>query len=148
IVTLSALSANLAPSLGLMRDVVLSPDFTPAEVDRVRGQLLTAISQATKNPGSIAQRTLPPLMFGASHPYATTALGDEAAIKAIGRDDLQAFKDSWLRPDKAKLFVVSDRPLSEIVPLLEAAFGTWQAPAAPAGTKNFAAAAPASTGSR
>ena len=148
IVTLSALSANLAPSLGLMRDVVLSPDFAQPEIDRVRGQLLTAVAQAKKNPGSIAQRTLPPLMFGASHPYGTTALGDEAAIKALGRDDLIAFKDRWLRPDKAKLFVVSDRPLSEIVPLLEAAFGSWQAPAVPAGTKDFSASAPVPTGSR
>ena len=113
----------------------------PAEVDRVRAQLLTAIAQAKKTPGSIAQRTLPPLLFGAGHPYATTALGDEAAIQAITRDDLIAFKQSWLRPDKAKLFVVSDRPLAEILPLLEAAFGGWQAPAVPAGTKDFSARA-------
>lgn len=148
IVTLSALSANLAPSLGLMRDVVLSPHFNQAEVERVRGQLLTAVAQATKSPGSIAQRALPPLIFGASHPYATTALGDEAAIKAITRDDLLAFKDAWLRPDKAKLFIVSDRALAEIMPMLEAALGSWQAPAAPAGAKNFAAAPPVPTGSR
>ncbi|MEO7602551.1 MAG: pitrilysin family protein, partial [Sphingomicrobium sp.] len=148
IVTLSALSANLAPSLGLMRDVVLTPDFNPAEVDRVRGQLLTAIAQAKKSPGSIAQRTLPPLLFGASHPYATTALGDEAAITAISRDDLIAFKDRWLRPDKARLFVVSDRPLAEILPYLEAALGGWQAPATPAGSKDFSAAPPRPTGSR
>ena len=137
IVTLSALSANLAPSLGLMRDVVLTPDFNQAEVDRVRGQLLTAVAQARKSPGSIAQRALPPLLFGAGHPYATTALGDEAAITAISRDDLIAFKDRWLRPDKAKLFVVSDRPLAEILPFLEAAFGGWQTPATPAGNQGF-----------
>ena len=147
-VTLSALSANLAPSLGLMRDVVLSPDFNQPEVDRVRGQLLTAVAQAKKNPGSIAQRTLPPLLFGAGHPYATTPLGDEAALQAIGRDDLIAFKNRWIRPEKAKLFVVSDRPLAEIVPLLEAAFGNWQAPATPAGTKDFSVAVPSLSGSR
>ena len=147
-VTLSALSANLAPSLGLMRDVVLSPDFNQPEVDRVRGQLLTAVAQAKKNPGSIAQRTLPPLLFGAGHPYATTPLGDEAALQAIGRDDLIAFKDRWIRPEKAKLFVVSDRPLAEIVPLLEAAFGKWQASATPAGAKDFSVAVPSLSGSR
>ncbi len=148
IVTLSALSANLAPSLRLMRDVVLTPDFNLAEVDRVRGQLLTAVAQSKKNPGSIAQRALPPLLFGANHPYATTALGDEAAITAISRDDLIAFKDRWLRPDKAKLFIVSDRPLAEILPYLEAAFGDWRSAAIPAGTKDFSAAPPRPAGSR
>jgi zinc protease len=148
IVTLSSLSANLAPSLALMRDIVLTPDFAPDEVGRVRSQLLTAIAQAKKSPGAIAQRTLPPLLYGTGHPYATTALGDEAAIQAITRDDLLAFKQSWLRPDKAKVFVVSDRPLSEILPFLEAAFGEWKAPDVPAGTKNFSTRPPAPSGSR
>ena len=131
-----------------MRDMVLTPDFAPDEVGRVRSQLLTAIAQAKKSPGAIAQRTLPPLLFGTGHPYATTALGDETAIQAITRDDLVAFKQSWLRPDKAKIFVVSDRPLAELLPLLEAAFGGWQAPAVPAGTKAFGARPPAPSGSR
>ena len=43
-------SANLAPSLGLMRDVVVNPDFSPAEVGRVRDQLLTAVAQAQEEP--------------------------------------------------------------------------------------------------
>ena len=147
-VTLSALSPNLAPSLALMRDVVQSPAFDASEIDRVRAQVLTAVAQAKQTPGSIAQRTLPPLLFGASHPYATTAIGDEAAIKALTRDDLLAFKDRWLRPEKAKLFVVSDRPLAEVMPLLEAAFGGWAPPSTPAGTKNFSVAPPAASSSR
>ena len=148
IVTMSALSANLAPSLGLLRDIVVTPDFAPSEVNRVKDQLLTAVAQAKKNPGSIAQRALPPLVFGASHPYGGTALGDEAALTAIGRDDLIAFKDRWLRADKAKVFVVSDRPLAQIVPLIEAAFGRWQSPSVAPGVKNFAVAPPVPAGSR
>jgi len=148
IVTLSALSANLAPSLALTRDIVLDPNFNPEDIDRVRSQLVTAIAQAKTNPGAIAQRAIMPLLFGEAHPYASTALGDESAVKALSRDDLLRFKDMWLRPDKAKLFVVSDRPLAEIMPMLDAAFGGWQAPAVPAGVKNFDAAVPAATGSR
>ena len=35
-VAMSALSANLAPSLDLMADIVRNPSFAPAEVERVR----------------------------------------------------------------------------------------------------------------
>ena len=139
-VTLSALSANLAPSLSLLGNVVKAPAFDPAELERVRTQRLTAIAQMKKDPNGIGQRVLPSLLFGASHPYAVLPGGDAAAIQRFTREDLTRFKDVWLRPDRMKIFVVSDRPLSEIQPLIEAEFGQWATPGVAAGVKNFAAA--------
>ena len=68
---------------------------------------------------------------------ATTALGDEAAIKGFTRDDLVGFQQRWLRPDNAELFVVSDRPLAEVQPLLEQRFGDWHARRCRRGTKTL-----------
>ena len=138
-VTLSALSANLAPSLELLGDIVKSPAFDAAELERVRVQRLTAISQLQKDPNGIGQRILPTLLYGPDHPYATLAGGDATAIGRFTRDDLTGFKDAWLRPDRMKIFVVSDRPLAEIQPLIEAQFGQWATPAVAAGVKNFGA---------
>ncbi|HEX2624509.1 MAG TPA: pitrilysin family protein, partial [Sphingomicrobium sp.] len=139
-VTLSALSANIAPSLDLLADIVQRPTFAEAEVDRVRTQALTAIAQAKKEPNAIAARALPPILFGASHPYATTAAGDEEAVKGFTRADVAGFHDRWLRPDNLEIFVVSSLPLAELQPLLEARFGSW-APAqgVAKGTKSFTA---------
>jgi predicted Zn-dependent peptidase len=136
-VTLSSLSANLSPSLALMSDLVRNPAFDPAEVERLRTQLVTAVQQAKSSPNNMAQREYMRQMFGASHPYGTTPIGDEEAIKAFTRDDLLTFQQQWLRPDKAEIFVVSDRPLTEVQAALEQAFGSWKAPATPAGTKAF-----------
>ncbi len=147
-VTLSALSANLAPSLALMADLVRNPAFNPPEVERVRTELVTAVQQARTNPNAMAQRAFMAQVFGASHPYGTTALGDEAAIKRFSRDDLVAFQQRWLRPDKAELFVVSDRPLAEVQALLTQAFGDWRTPAVPAGQKTFGALAARATAPR
>ena len=138
-VILSALTANLGRSLDLLADVVQRPDFNQAELDRVRTQTLTAISQAQKEPNSIAARALPALLYGPNHPYATTSLGDAAAVTAVTRDDLVRFHDSWLRPDNMEIFVVSNLPLAELQPLIDAHFGNWAAPAAPKGVKNFPA---------
>ena len=138
-VTISALSANLGPSLDLLADVVERPDFNQAELDRVRAQTLTAIAQAQKEPNSIAARALPALIYGEDHPYATTNLGETAAVTAFTRDDLVRFHSSWLRPDNVEIFVVSNLPLAEIQPELEARFGKWAAPAGAKGVKNFVA---------
>jgi predicted Zn-dependent peptidase len=147
-VTLSALSANLAPSLDLMADIVRNPAFNPSEVERVRSQLVTAVQQARTNPNAMAQRAFMAQVFGASHPYGTTALGDEAAIKRFSRNDLVAFQQRWLRPDKAEFFVVSDRPLSEVQALLTQAFGDWRAAPVAAGQKAFGAVAPRASAPR
>ena len=146
-VTLSAMSPNLAPSLDLLADVVRNPAFAPSEVERLRAQQLATIATQQTQPNAIAVRAIPALLYGAAHPYGRplTGTGTAEAVKAITRDELAAFHQRWLRPDNARIFVVSDRPLAEIRRELDARLGTWQAPAAPRGTKNFAVPVPPAT---
>src|SRR6185369_11659714 len=132
---LSALSANLAPSLDILADVVRNPAFAPAEVDRVKAQTLTGIAQLQKDPTRVANRVMPGVLFGAGHPYGGPAGGDPKAIQRFTRADLTGFEQRWIRPDNVKIFIVSSLPLSEVKPLLEARFGNWAAPAAPKGVK-------------
>ena len=48
------------------------------------------------------------------------------AVAKLTRDDLIAFRQAWLRPDKATVFVVSDRPLAEVKAALDARLGDWR----------------------
>lgn len=142
-VTLSALSANLAPSLDLLAEIVQRPDFNPPEVERVRTQILTGIAQEQKDPQNMAARALPTLLYGEAHPYAATGSGSPAAVKAFTREDLVGFQQRWLRPDNLEIFVVSNLPLSDVQQQLEQHFGTWAAPAGVAkGEKAFGATPP------
>jgi predicted Zn-dependent peptidase len=131
--TLSALTANLTPSLELMRQIVREPAFNPADLERVRSQTLTGIQQQMKSPQGVAQRTLTPELFGADSAYG--GVSTIASVSGITRDDLVAFKDGWIRPDNGELFVISDKPLAEIVTALNGVFGDWTAPKAAKGTK-------------
>ena len=144
-VGLAALTPNLAPSLDLLADIVRNPAFDPAEVERLRAQQLARIADEMTQPQGLGLRTLPGALFGPDHPYGIpfTGTGDPKAVAAVSRDDLVAFHETWLRPDNARIFVVSDRPLAEVQPLVERAFGDWTAPARPKGAKNLAAATPA-----
>jgi zinc protease len=134
-------SLNLGGALDLFADVVRNPAFAPGEVERIRTTLLTGIAQELTSPEGLGNRALPPLLYGAASPYAKLGAGsgDPAAVKALTRADLVAFHHAWIRPDKAKIFVVSDRPLAEVQAALEARFGSWRGEGAP-GVKNFAAA--------
>jgi len=132
-------SPNLGVAVSLFADVVENPAFAPPEVERVKAQQLAQISSELTNPGGLASRVLPRLVYGPASPYARSfGSGDPKAVALLTRDDLVAFQHAWLRPDKAKIFVVSDRPLAEIRTVLDARFGNWTA-TGPAGTKDFTA---------
>ena len=142
---ISALSANLGLSLDLLADIVRNPAFAPGEVERVRVQQLASIASELKDPGAIASRALPPLLWGKDHPYAVpgSGTGDAAVVKALSPAALSAFHDRWLRPDMAQIYVVGDTTLKALMPLLEKSFGGWKAPPEAAPVKNFKAAIPA-----
>ncbi|MEO0062724.1 MAG: hypothetical protein RLZZ08_1284 [Pseudomonadota bacterium] len=141
---LTALTANLAPSLALLADVARNPAFTPADVARVKGQRLADIAQEQANPMALAQRALGPILYGPAHPYGTVgASGSPAVISALDPAALAAEHARWLRPDLARITVVGDVTMAQLLPALETAFGTWQAPAQAAPAKDLSAAVPA-----
>ncbi|MBD3731598.1 MAG: insulinase family protein [Sphingopyxis sp.] len=138
-VSMFALKANLAPSLDLLADVIQRPIFAPAEIERLRNQVLAGIAAENAQPRGIARRIMPSLLYGKLHPYGVpmSGSGTEEGVKAVTRADLLAFHDRWLRPDNARIFVTGDTTLAELKPLLEARFGSWAKPAAPKGEKQF-----------
>jgi len=139
IVSMSALTPNLKPSLDLLADIVERPTFDSRDLDRLRAQTLTGLAQLLKDPQQVGARVLPGVLFGNAHPYGAAPGGDPAAISKFTRADLVAYQQRWLRPDNVKIFVVSDQPLDEIERVLESEFGKWNAPAVPKGTKTFPA---------
>jgi zinc protease len=146
-VAMSALTPNLAPSLDLLADIVRHPAFRPADIERVRGQQMASIASEMKQPVPLALRVLPPILYGPTSPYGVpfTGTGSPAAIPTISQADLTSFQSAWLRPDKAKIFVVGDTDLKTLMPLLERSFGDWRA-SGTAPTKDFAGTLPPSTG--
>ncbi|MET0248303.1 MAG: pitrilysin family protein [Sphingobium sp.] len=144
VVTMQALTANLAPSLDLLADIVKNPAFAQREVERVRAIQIAAIAQEKAQPQGLASRAIYPLLYGPAHPYGVPSrgLGDTAAVAAMTPADLFAYKNKWLRPDNVEIFVVGDSSLAAILPLLEARFTAWRSTRDLKGTKNLDAPIP------
>jgi len=125
---MSILTENMEPSLALMGDILKSPTFKKEEIERQRALILSNIAQQKTRPVSIALTLLPPLIYGEGHAYGIpfTGTGTEQDVQAITRDDLVNFKNTWLRPDNATIFVVGDTTLDTIKPMLEKEFGRWK----------------------
>ena len=134
-VYLSALRANLDPSLALWADTILRPRFDAADIERVRQSWIAGIRQEKSRPDSIPQRILPPVLYGEGHPYAIpfSGSGTEESIAALSREDLLDFHRTQLHPELATIVAVGAISLDELVPLLNKHLGDWKSDrAAPA----------------
>ena len=136
---LDALAPNLAASIDLLRDFVRHPGLREADLARVRAQQLSAIDAEANDPDALALRVLYQTLYGPDHPYGTaqSGIGTRASVARLTRADLEHWHHTWLRPDRASLFVTGDTTLDAVKPLLEKSFGNWQAPAEPAPTLDF-----------
>jgi predicted Zn-dependent peptidase len=143
-VTLSALTPNLRQSVALMADIVRAPTLPVDQLERLRGQTLTAIAQRAVDPNALASDAFFPRIYGPNHPYGRdpSGLGTAEAVRAVTRDDLLAQLPRSLRPDGATLIVVGDTDMATVKPMLEDAFGDWKGAGAPAAA--IAAAKPVS----
>jgi predicted Zn-dependent peptidase len=144
-VSLNAMTPALGASLDLLADVIRNPAFTPAEVERIRQQLLAGIASELTQPQGMGLRALPGVIFGPDHPYGRPASGSGNAdvVRTLTRVELVAFHQRWIRPDNATIYVVSDLPLAVVRTELQARFGSWRAPRVARGTKAFTAPIPA-----
>lgn len=80
--------AELDRAIALLAQVLATPQFPQAVLDREKARTIDAIREAETRPGTIAQKAFGKLTYG-THPYGQQA--DAESVAAIGRDDLVAF---------------------------------------------------------
>lgn len=122
----SSLKKNFPALLNLMSDVALSPAFPKEEIERERASRLAALVQMRDDANATAGRVLQAALFGDKHPYGQSDLGDEAAVKAVTRDDLLAQWKKIFVPNNAALVVTGNISGDEVKTLAEKYFGAWK----------------------
>jgi zinc protease len=142
-VRLNVPARQLEQALPIMADVALRPTFPAAELERLRQERLTALIQTRDDPAGVAPPAFARVVYGASHRFGTSAIGTTATLEAFTADQLRAFHAARYRPDNATLIVVGDVTPATVVPLLERAFGAWQASGSSARSTLSAASPPA-----
>ena len=113
-VFLSALKTKLDESLELYADVIRNPIFPETDFRRQQSLQLAAIENEKATPMQMALRVMPPLLYGAGHPYSLPLTGSGTAQSAAGitREQVANFHKAWFKPNGATLIVVGDTTLA------------------------------------
>lgn len=122
-VSFTSTSAKFPATLEILADMLMHPTFPAPGLERLRGQRLVALTQARSQPGAIARRVFPRVLYGDEHPYGRIVT--EASLKAISRDDVAAFHKAYFQPGRALITVVGDVSPEQVKSVVEKALSGW-----------------------
>jgi len=116
-------TSKFPQALEILADMLVNPAFPAEALERLRAQRLVALTQAKDQPGSIASRVFPKILYGPAHPFGQNVT--EESLKAITRDDVVAFHKAYFQPGRALVSVVGDVNSSSVKSTVEKALGGW-----------------------
>ena len=121
--TVSTLAEDLEPGLRILSELLRAPAFPEDKIDLAKKQQRTAIAGRNDEHVNILVREMLKLIYGEGHPYARHT--EYATIDAITRDDLVAFHEQYVFPDRIIMTVYGDFKKKDVQKLLTEVFGGW-----------------------
>jgi zinc protease len=136
VVSLTALAVQLPEALGLVRDVLRSPEFPAREVARLKEERLADLLQQRAEPRGLADEQFSRALYQPTARYALPADGGAASVRALTRDDVRAFYSARYRPAATTLVFAGDVTIAQATALATELFGDWSGdrPVAPSAT--------------
>jgi predicted Zn-dependent peptidase len=116
-------TSKFPQTLDILADILLNPVFPAEALERLRAQRLVVLTQAKDQPGSIASRVFPRILYGVAHPFGQNVTED--SLKAITRDDVVAFHKAYFQPGRALITVMGDVNSSSVKTTVEKALAAW-----------------------
>ena len=126
--SLRTLAENRDEAVNLLRLALTAPRFTPADVERIRSQILSGLQRDTTSPNAIASRRWWSTAFP-DHPYGRDVQGTMETVTRITPDDLRAFTQRTFARDGLKIAIVGDLDAAAAGALIDRIFGSLPAKA-------------------
>ncbi len=121
-VTFQTLTENRAESIKLLQMAIASPHFGPADVERIREQIVANLRQEEKDPNKAASNEWFKVAFG-PHAYGRPVNGTLASIAAVTPADLHDYVEKNFARDNLKVAVVGDIDAAQLGETLDFVFG-------------------------
>lgn len=126
-----ALAEDLPTLIDVLADVVRHPTFPIPQVERLRGEILTALQYRSQDTRYRANRAFHEALYPADHPYHYSVRGSIESVRKITPIDLKAFHDQFYGPEGMICVVVGAVKAADAVDIVRARFEDWQNPKQP-----------------
>ncbi len=120
----SSLIRHQETLLELMSDILLNPSFPESELQRLITQNKSALATVRTDANAMARNVATAVVYGENHPYGEVIT--EESLDQINVDLIQAYYDTFFRPNVAYLVIVGNVRLDEARELSQRHFGSWE----------------------
>ena len=128
ILTVSSLVRFANRASALLADMVIRPRLEAPDFDRVRELRLNRLVQMRDMAPALADRAFAQLLY-ANHPYGHLPIGTEESLRSMILSDVRGFHGLMFAPSRMTIVAAGDATHEALGDFVEAAFGTWTAPA-------------------
>ncbi|MBW3694126.1 insulinase family protein [Vibrio sp. T187] len=128
-ISVSTLEKNLAETLTIVEEVLLSPKFSEDDFKRVKNQMLEGVVYQHQQPSWMASQATRQVIFGSTI-FGRSNDGTKQSLQKLTLADVKRFYQQNYTPEGAKVVVVGDINKRQIKGEL-AFFENWQGDAAP-----------------
>jgi zinc protease len=125
--SVKSLLDHLDVALDLLSDVLLRPIYPEAQLDIVRGPMLTGAREEATNTRAVAERRFRELAYPAGHPYQRWPTGTVDMIEAITREDVTRFAGRFAGSAGVVIALAGGLDADRAIDAMERFFGPWQA---------------------
>lgn len=123
LLALASTKASFDSSWAMFTDVALNPSFTPENVERIRGNILTVLRSANDSPEGTLEMQRRQIVF-AGHPYSIDPQGTEETVSRFKAVDLAAYHRKLMETSRMLLVVVGDVDPTELQKKIASSFGS------------------------
>jgi zinc protease len=125
VVALDTLGETLEPSLKVLADVVMRPQLTDADFDRVKADVIEDLKQRPDSPRRVASLVFEKTIF-AAHPYGAPTGGYIETVEKLTNAQAKKFWKQMYAPSAATIIVSGDVTKDALQALLDPTFGAWK----------------------
>ncbi len=120
-----ALAEDLGVLLDLLYEVLLTPTFPKAQVDRLRAEKLTALGIRDQETSARADMAFNQLIYK-DHPYAIPTEGNKKTVAQLTAANLRTFHRKYFGPDGMVICVVGGIKARQAAKAVSERFKSWK----------------------
>ena len=124
-VSCTCLAEDFEAMLELVGEIVMQPAFPDDEIQKRKGEVLSAIRQDEDNPAATSMQALFAILYP-DHPYGRPSKGTIESVSAIERSHLIALHDARFAPSLTTVIIVGDVDRERAIAAGERVFGSWR----------------------
>jgi predicted Zn-dependent peptidase len=118
-------SESATDAVALIADVARNPLLPPAELDRIKADLVRNLSIARSQPGQLAAERFSQVLFG-NHPYGRT-FPSEGALQSYTIDQVRQFHEHNFGAARSYVYVVGRFDAAAVENAIRQSLGDWKA---------------------